>query len=214
MRMTPYKMEVEMINKNNPNEVTNFKTFDNWVGGQQAIIKSSADISLQNYNYRVIFTALKDGVFDVEAKTSNSFSRLNDKSLKFDTVNYDVGNCYVYNIPNESTKEELVFEMRSIKGNFNYYIFPDNNNLNNIKYYNNEKLNGFITAKGTISDKKSNQIVLDMKIRNKQISGDWKICIKTEDQKSENSLYTIQGYLASNHHHIKEYQKLLYRKKI
>jgi hypothetical protein len=212
LRMTPYKMEVQMINKNNQSDIINFKTFENWVGGQQAIIKASAEILLQNYIYRIIFTALKDSVFEVEAKSSNSFSILNDKSLKFDTVNSEIGNCYVYNIPNESSKENLVFEMRSIKGSFDYYIFPDNNNLNNIKYYNNEKLNGFITLKGNISEKNSNQVILDMKIRNKQTAGDWKICIKSDDQKSENSMYTIQGYLASNHHHIKEYQKLLYRK--
>ena len=36
----------------------------------------------------------------------------------------------------------------------------------------------------------------------------------TEDQNSEDSLYTIQAYLASNHYDIKEYQKLLLRKKL
>jgi len=214
MRMTPYKMEVEMINKNNSDDIVNVKTFENWVGGQQAIIKSSENVLLQNYQYRIIFTALKDGIFNVEAKSSNSISRLNDKSLKFDTVNALVGNCYAYNIPKDLQREELVFEMKSIKGSFNYYIFPDNNNLNNIKYYNNEKLNGFITSKGNVSNRSSTKVILNMKMRNKQIIGDWKICIKTEDQNSEDSLYTIQAYLASNHYDIKEYQKLLLRKKL
>jgi len=134
--------------------------------------------------------------------------------LKFDTVNALVGNCYAYNIPKDLQREELVFEMKSIKGSFNYYIFPDNNNLNNIKYYNNEKLNGFITSKGNVSNRSSTKVILNMKMRNKQIIGDWKICIKTEDQNSEDSLYTIQAYLASNHYDIKEYQKLLLRKKL
>ena len=53
--MTPYKMEVQMINKNNQSDIINFKTFENWVGGQQAIIKASAEILLQNYIYRIIF---------------------------------------------------------------------------------------------------------------------------------------------------------------
>lgn len=212
MRMTPYKMEVEMINKKNSDDVITIKTFENWVGGQQALIKSTSESPLQNYQYRIIFTALKDGIFDVEAKSSNSISRLNDKSLKFDTVNNDFVNCYAYNIPKDYKKEELVFEMKSIRGNFNYYIFPDNNNLNNIKYYNNEKLNGFITAKGNVSDKDSKKIVLDRKTRSKQVTGDWKICIKTEQEKATNAMYTIQAYLSSNHYDIKEYQKLLLRK--
>lgn len=211
--MTPYKMEVEMINKNNPKDVISARVTENWVGGQQSIIKSSKDILLQNYQYRIIFTALKDGIFDVEAKSSNSNSRLTDKSLKFDSVSAEMGNCYAYNIPKIAKKEELVVEMKSIRGNFDYYIFPDNNNLNNIKYYNNEKLNGFITVKGNISDRNNGKIVLDMKKRSKQVTGDWKICIKTEEQKPASAMYTIQAYLASHHYDIKEYQKLLYRKK-
>jgi len=212
MRMTPYKMQVEMMNKNDSNDVINVKTIDNWVGGQQAIIKNSAKNNLQQYQYRIIFTAEKDGIFDVEAKSSNSISRLTDKSLKFDTVNHEVVNCYAYKIPKETLPkhDELVFEMKSIRGDdFDYYIFPDNNNLNNIKYYNNEKLNGFITAKGQVKGKDSKKIVLDMKMRRKQTTGDWKICIKTE-QKFSNAMYTIQAYLASNHYDIKEYQKLLF----
>ena len=102
--------------------------------------------------------------------------------------------------------------MKSIKGNFDYYIFPDNNNLNDFKYYNNEKLNGFITQKGNVTDGNSKKILLDMKMRKKQITGDWKICVKTEEQKPANAMYTIQAYLASNHYDIKEYQKLLFRK--
>lgn len=206
MRMTPYKMEVKMMNKDNQNDVMDVQTFENWVGGQQAIIKPSKNISLQNYQYRIIFTALKDGIFDVEAKSSNSLSRLTDKSLKFDSVNTEMGNCYAYNIPKNSKKDELMFEMKSIKGQMNYYIFPDNNNLNNIKYYNNEKLNGFITLKGKLTENESRKIGLDRKMRFKQTTGDWKICIKSE----EDAFYTIQAYLASNQYDIKEYQKLLY----
>ena len=59
MRMTPYKMEVEMINKNNSDDIVNVKTFENWVGGQQAIIKSSENVLLQNYQFQLYYLFLQ-----------------------------------------------------------------------------------------------------------------------------------------------------------
>jgi hypothetical protein len=208
MRMTPYNMEVEMIEKSEGENILKAEVHENWFGGQQAILKPSAGNPFENFNVRIIFTAVEDGVFNVEAKSSNSLSRLNDKSLKFETVAKDFSNCYAYNIPQEKQEDELVFEIKSIKGDLEFYVFPDNKNLNDFNDFNNEKLNKFITSKGYLENQSNKKIVLDAKLRNKQNFGEWKICIRSESQ--DETMYTIQGYLASNHHHIKEYQKLLY----
>lgn len=39
MRMTPYKMSVEIIDRNHPKKVINVPISNNWIGGQQALIK-------------------------------------------------------------------------------------------------------------------------------------------------------------------------------
>lgn len=204
MRMTPYKMAVEIIDKNQPEKVINVPTSENWIGGQQAIIKPDAEFTFKNYYYKIIFTAEKDGVFNIEARSSQASIKLTDKILKFDSVKNDIKNCYAYSIPNDRTEEELIFEIKSIKGKIEYSIFAE---INDNKK--NQENNNSITLQGEVMDKNYSKIILTSADRKNNTQGSWKICLNSGEK---SSLYTLQAYLASNHEHIKEYQKLLFSK--
>lgn len=197
MRMTPYKMFVEIIDKNQPDKIINAPINKNWIGGQQANIKPDSQLDFQNHFYRIIFIAEKDGIINVEAKAANSIVKLDDKILKFDSLRDDNKNCYSFNINKENADQDLIFEVKSIKGKMNYQIMG-NDNI--------PKLNG------EVSEKLKEKIILNSSLRNNKNDGVWKICLFNADKNEKSALYTMQAYLASNLEHVKEYKKLLLSK--
>lgn len=195
-RMTPYKMFVEIIQKNQPDKIISAPISRNWIGGQQAIIKPESELSSEAFVYRVIFIAEKDGVFSVEAKTDNFPSKLNDKILKFDSAKGQNANCYVYDISKEKAQEDLVFEFKAIKGNLSYSISGANDSKE--------------VLKGDIIEKSKLKVALSAQQRESQVDGLWKVCVANKDNEGKTALFALQAYLAGNHEHVKEYQKLLY----
>lgn len=194
--MTPYKMQVEIIEKNQPDNIISAPINANWIGGQQAIIKPEAELRSEHYLYRVIFIAEKDGIFSVEAKTENFASKLNDKILKFDSVKADKQNCYVYNIAKEKAQEDLVFELKAIKGNISYSVYSDKD--------------AKAVMQGEVAGKDKAKVALSAEQRGSQVDGNWKVCVVKKDNEGKSALFGLQAYLAGNHEHVKEYQKLLF----
>ncbi len=200
MKMTPYKMFLEIIDKNQPDKILNAPINKNWIGGQQANIKPNTDFNLKNYNFRIIFVAEADGILNVEARTNNSNIKLNDKILKFESIKENHRNCYSYNIINENKGEELIYEIKSIKGKLNYIIFAEN-------------VNSIPALKGEVLENTKERIILNSSMRRNEIEGNWKICVSCDNKGSNNmGLYTLQAYMGNNHEHVKEYQRMLYGK--
>ncbi len=198
LRMAPYKMQVEIIEKNQPDKALSAPISANWIGGQQAIIKPDAQLRVEAYLYRVIFIAEKDGIFSVEAKSENSASKLNDKILKFGSAKAEKLNCYVYNISKEKAQEDLVFELKAIKGNVGYSVLSGKDPK--------------VVLQGEALEKDKVKVALSAQQRGSQAEGEWKVCVVNKDKDAKNALYALQAYLAGNHEHVKEYQKLLFSK--
>ncbi len=198
-RMAPYKMQVEIIEKIQPNKVIMAPISANWIGGQQAIIKPYSDLAAEAFFYRVIFIAEKDGIFTVEAKTENIVSQLNDKFLKFDAAKAEKTNCYVYNISKKNAQEDLVYELKAIKGNISYSVFGDKD--------------AKAVLQGEVSQQNKSKVALSAQQRRRQVDGSWKVCVVNKDKVANSALYALHVYLAGNHQHVKEYKKLLFSKK-
>lgn len=201
MRMTAYNMLVEIIDRNKSDKIITAPVHKNWIGGQQAIIKPNSELNFKNFLYRIIFSAEQDGIFNIEARSSSSSIKLIEKNLKFDSVKDNSKNCYIYNIPTARKNEELVYEIKSIKGAVNYFVYNGNSN---------EEINSKMVNEGQNGEGNEKRIVIDQETRNTQKDGNWKICMMSVDGRS--SLYTIQGYMSSNMESVKEFQKLLYSK--
>jgi hypothetical protein len=196
--MTPYKMLVEIIEKNQPGKVISVPINANWIGGQQSIIKADSKLLPEEYLYRVIFVAEKDGIFSVEAKIENFASNLNDKILKFDSAKAQNSNCYIYNISKEKAQEDLVFELKAIKGNVSYSVFAVKASKEILK--------------GEVAEKSKVKVALSAQQRGSQVDGSWKVCVTNKDKEGKTALFALQAYLAGNHEHVKELQNLLYGK--
>lgn len=181
LRMKKFTMQVEILEKQNPKNVIEAPVSLNWIGGQQAIIKPQSQFT-SKYSYRVILSAVEDGVFDIEARTSKSLIKLEDKSLKFDTVKKNQGICYSYKATTNTDK--LILEVKSIKGDVKFNITPESTG-----------------TKQTLKVEDGNDIKTPL------TSDNLLICAESV---SDNAFFTVQIYQEANSSKVREYKQLLY----
>ena len=197
LRMSGFKMNVEIVEKANLKNVIEVPVQANWIGGQSAKITPNISHNFRSlYFYRVILTAAEDAVLNIEARTSNSIIKLSDKSLKFEAVKKDQKLCFNYNVAKTQIEDSFVIETRSIKGDVNFSVFPagKENLKKELKLFNEKELKHEISSL--------------YRKENNALEGDWTICASSE----ANAFFTIQVYMSHNYKLIKEYKKLLYRK--
>ena len=194
LKMSKYKMEVKIIDKSNEKNMIEVPVSQNWIGGLQAMIKPKANNYVSKYQYKIILTAIENGVFNIEAKTSKAIVPLSDKTLKFDSVKLNEKLCYSYKINKESAGNNFKIDVKSIKGDVSLEVSPLGVNGNPLQF--------------TILNEKDLKYDLTSAYRQslKSESGIWKICATT---KNENAFYTIQVYQDENGVKVKEYKKLL-----
>lgn len=193
LKMSKYTMNVQIIDSTS-NKVIDVPVNTNWIGGQQAIIKPEA--KNYKYEYIVILTAIENGVFNIEARTSNAVIPLDDKTLKFETVKANQQVCYVYNINKANVEGDLMIEAKSIKGDLSLTISPESDKSNTINL--------------TVANEKDIKYTLTSEIRkNKNVQGgNWLICARSNA--SNHSFFTLQAFLGKNSELVKQYKKLLF----
>lgn len=196
LRMTKFTMQVEIVDKSDPQKIVIAPVSSNWIGGQSTIIKPK-NINDKSYEYRITIIALENGIFNVEAKSQNTIIKLNDLNLKFETVNSENPVCYSYNIDPNSLKEDLIINIKSVKGDLNVSLDPNNRN----------GVSNTFTFK--VDSNTEKRYVLTNQVRNNNSKSDrWFICVKGEN----NSYYTLQVFTRNKSEIVKDYKKLLFSK--
>lgn len=180
LKMTNYKMNVDIVHKKDASNVIQANVNANWIGGQQATIKPSSDAS--NYQYRVVLTALENGIFTLEARSSQAVVALDDKTLKFESVKSKQELCYSY----KATEGDVTISAKSIKGDLNIRVNPGDKEIN-----------------VSVKSEKEENYTLTKELRNNNV----KFCVSSGDNQA---FYTIQVYMNKNEENVKEYKKLLY----
>lgn len=194
LRMSKFTMQVEIVDKSDPTKTVNAPVSSNWIGGQSTIIKPK-NIKDRNFEYRITINALENGIFNVEAKSENTLIQLNDLSLKFETINSEKPVCYSYRIDASSSKEDLLINIKSVKGDLDITLAP-NNNFSAVNAFNFK-----------VDNSTEKRYVLSSNVRNKNTNGDnWSICVKGE----KTSYYTLQVFTRNKTDVVKDYKKLLY----
>jgi hypothetical protein len=188
-KMTNYKMNVEVIHQNN---LIDIPVNENWIGGQSAMIQPSASIAFNSIQYRVIINAIENGVFNVEARTSNSVIHINDRNINFEWIKQNENLCFSYNIESFNKNDDLIINMRSIKGDMNLILHPKNDFSEVIKE--------------RVLPEKENRFSISKHMRLDNNAGEWLICV---EGKSEKNLFSLQVYINTNEKKVNEYKKLL-----
>lgn len=184
-------MNVYITNKLENNYLINVPTQTNWIGGQEALINIHQKNDNQ-YNYYVRLIANEDGIFNVEARTSNAVISINDRSMRFETVNENQENCYLYASKDNTS---MTIEAKSIKGDLSIKIVNENEDSKSINF---NVLNG---------ENQKRNISFEERQKISQSSGNWKICMKSTS--GEEVYYNLQVYETNKLNLIKEYQRLL-----
>ena len=148
---------------------------------------------INDFTYRIMIEAEESGVFNLEGLTSNSIIKLDDKALKFQTIEEGQKLCYQYDIKKENENEDIIVDSRLIKGEIKLTLSYQNSKIKPLEINSGKK---FVLTKQDRQKLGSKSGLLD-------------ICAKTNDQ----AFFTIQMYLKSNIQDIKEYKELLLSKK-
>lgn len=197
LRQSNYKMNVEIVEKTNLKNLIEVPIQKNWIGGKVAKITPNLSHNFRSlYFYRIILTATEDSVLNVEARTSNSLIKLNDKSLKFESVKKDEKICFNYKINDDQIEDSAIIETKSIKGDIKFWIFPAEKE--------NQKLELSVSSQKELK----HELTSTYRNQKKAKGGDWVICSTSENH----AFFTIQVYMNHQSEMIREYKKLLYRK--
>jgi hypothetical protein len=196
LKVSQFKMTVDIMERNDPNNVISVPVSRTWIGGQQAIIKPSGQTSVK-YDYRVILEANESGVFNIEAKTSDAIIPMSDRNLRFESVKSGEKICFSYKINKASADKDIIIEARSIKGELKLKAFPQ----------------GSTEAAATlnVSNEKDVSYVLSSDLRGKRSAtdGTWLVCAESPNQDTT-SFFTMQIFLNENKAKVDEYKTLLY----
>lgn len=195
--MTNFKMEVEIVEKENTQKVISVPVSTNWIGGQQATIKPNTQEAKTNFSYRVIISANENGVFDIEARTSKSVIKLHEKSLKFETIKKDTNVCFSYNIKHH-IEDSFVIDVKSVKGDLNLKVHPNNTNDS-------------LTINVKSEEEIKYEVTKDYRVSKNAQKGLWLICAETPENFEDSTFFTIHVYTTKNTKKVKEYKQLLYK---
>jgi hypothetical protein len=197
LRQSSFKMNVEIVEKANMKNIIEVPIQANWIGGQVAKITPNLSHNFRSlYFYRIILTAIEDSVLNVEARTSNSIIKLNDKSLKFESIKKDHKLCFNYKINEAQAEDSVVIEARSIKGDIKFLVFPAGKE--------NQKLELSVSSEKELK----HELTSTYRSQKMALGGEWIICAISENH----AFFTIQVYMNHQAEMIREYKKLLYRK--
>jgi hypothetical protein len=198
LKMTPFHMILKIQNKENSQNVINVPVKSNWIGGQQALFKPKSDqVNQFKYDYFVAVTAIKDGIFNIEARTSRAIVHLADKSIKFENLKENQKLCFSYDINATNADGDLDINGKSVRGDIQLNIFPQNSesSMISLKLENGKELNYKLTA--------------DFRRSKEAASGIWLVCAESKEKEA---FLTLHVYLDRNTNAVKEYKKLLYSK--
>jgi hypothetical protein len=168
-----------------------------WVGGQQFLISNKDPIFSAFNKYKVIIMAQDNGVFTIEARTSNTIVPLADNMIKFENLKPNHKTCYQYDIPEEYKEDNLMIKTNVIKGNTRFLlsprIIPKRNQEFPVQMMIGEKSNSY-------------ELPLSTRQKLQAESGVWFICVES---KKMTSFYTLQVYLNQFTENNSKFQKNL-----
>jgi hypothetical protein len=200
LKMTPYQMNVRIQHKENTQNVIEVPVKTNWIGGQQAMFRPRSDqVNQTNYDYFVVVKAVKDGVFNLEARTSKAVIPLEDRSIKFENLKENQRLCFSYDINENNADSDIDINSKSVRGDILLKIFPQNSELSTI----NIKLDSGMEV--------SHKLTAEFRKTQNASSGVWIVCAESKEKEA---FLTLHVYLDKNTNVVNEYKKLLYSKNI
>jgi len=183
LKMTTYNMNVDIVkNQQNLGEMKGVVTPD-WIGGQQfKMTKNDLGFDKENL-YRITILAKENGIFNIEARTSNTVVKLSENIIKFDSLKQNQRTCYKYVIGKDLSKDDLIIKLNVIKGKTDFMLSP--NNIPNLD-------KDFPINFRVTNNQKNYELPAEYRENLKGGSGIWFVCAVN---KNSPSLYTIQVYM-------------------
>lgn len=170
----------------------------NWIGGQQALLKPKSDAhDNSNFDYFVTIKAEKDGVFNLEARSSNGLIALQDRSIKFENIKENQKLCFSYNIDQNNSESDVQIHASSVRGEVVLNVFPQNSE---------QSSTSLTISSGT---ELNHRLSADFRANKDSASGVWLICAEAKEKEA---FLTLQVYLDKNSKVVEKYKKLLYCK--
>ena len=198
LKMTPYQMNLKIQERANSNNFFEVPVKTNWIGGQQALLKPKSDANNNSkYDYFVTIKAEKDGVFNLEARSSNGLIALQDRSIKFEHLKENQKLCFSYNIDANNSESDVQIHAKSVRGEVVLSVYPQNSEQSSIS---------LSIASG---NELNHRLSADFRANKESASGVWLICA---EPKEKEAFLTLQVYLYNNSAVVEKYKKLLYSK--
>lgn len=120
--------------------------------------------------------------------------------MKFQNILQNERVCYKYTISNADAKDNVVIDVKGIKGDVQFYLSPNKLPTSN---------NYTHTFKTNATSETKFELTSAMRAEQKVESGVWFLCAMTQDTFS---FYAIQEYLVKNTSQVLDFKKLLLSK--
>jgi hypothetical protein len=198
LKMTTYQMNLRIQEKENSQNSFEVPVKTNWIGGQQALFKPKSDTAYNSkYDYFVVIKAEKDGVFNLEARSSKAVISLQDRSIKFENLKENQKLCFSYNIDENNSDSDLDINAKSVRGEVLLKVFPQKS----------EQSTTYLTVKS--GNELKHKLSAEFRGIKDAASGVWLICAESKEKEA---FLTLHVYSDKNSKIVDEYKKLLYSK--